>query len=123
MIDDITVEAFNTRQTTDFSNYRRLTPAQRDAAKMYGSQAEALLKNRDLALFVHHFKFGLTDNLAAITAHDSQDNAQRVAIANQITGMDLFVASLRRAVLIRNRIIEWETNPGQSPVSDPASTK
>ena len=118
MIDDTVVEAFNTRQTTDFTNYRKLTPAQRDSAKAYGSQAEALLKNRDLALFVHHFKFSLADGLTSITGHADTDNAQRVAIANQLSGIDLFVTSLRRAVMIRNRILEWEKNPVQTGVPD-----
>ena len=109
MIDDATVEAFNTRLTVDLNNYKKFTPAQRDQAKKYGSDAEQLLKNRELALFVHHFKFDLADSLIMITGHSADDNARRVAVANQLTAMDAFIATLKRAVIMRNRIIDWES--------------
>jgi hypothetical protein len=111
MIQDATIEAFNTRFTVDLNNYKKFTPAQRDQAKKYGSDAEALLKNRELALFVHHFKFDLADGLITIQGHSADDNARRVAVANQLTAMDAFIATLKRAVMMRNRIIEWEADP------------
>jgi hypothetical protein len=98
----------------DLNNYKKFTPAQRDRAKAYGSDAEALLKNRDLALFVHHFRFELADSLITITGHTPDDNSRRVAVANQLSGMDAFIASLRRAVIMKNRIIEWEAAPKQN---------
>ena len=113
MIQDDVVEAFNTRMTVDLNNYKKFTPAQRDQAKKYGSDAEALLKNRELALFVHHFKFDLADSLILIQSHTADDNARRVAVANQLTGMDAFIATLKRAVMIKNRILEWETTQNQ----------
>ena len=111
MIQDDVVEAFNTRMTVDLNNYKKFTPAQRDQAKKYGSDAEALLKNRELALFVHHFKFDLADGLIMIQGHSPDDNSRRVAVANQLTAMDAFIATLKRAVMMRNRIIEWESDP------------
>jgi hypothetical protein len=111
MIDDAVVEAYNTRMTVDFNNFKKFTPAQRDQVKQYGSEAEALLKNRDLALLVHHFKFGLSDTLLTIAGHADTDNAHRVAIANQLTGIDAFIGSLRRAVLMKNRVLDWEARP------------
>ena len=111
MIEDTTIEAFNTRFTVDLNNYKKFTPAQRDQAKKYGSDAEALLKNRELALFVHHFKFDLADGLIMIQGHSPDDNSRRVAVANQLTAMDAFIATLKRAVMMRNRIIEWESDP------------
>ena len=108
MIDDATIEAFNTRFTVDLNNYKKFSPAQRDQAKKYGSDAEALLKNRELALLIHHFKFDLADSLILIQSHGADDNAKRVAVANQLAGMDAFIASLKRAVIMRNRIVEWE---------------
>ena len=115
MIDDSTVEAFNARLTVDLNNYKKFTPAQRDQVKRYGSDAEALLKNRELALFVHHFKFDLADSLITITAHTQDDNARRVAVANQLAGMDAFIASLQRAVVMKNRVIEWERSQMSAP--------
>lgn len=114
MIDEDVVAAFNSRVTVDLNNYKKFTPAQRDRAKSYGSDAEALLKNRDLALFVHHFRFELADSLITITGHTADDNSRRVAMANQLSGMDAFIASLRRAVIMKNRIIEWEADPRQN---------
>lgn len=114
MIDEDVVAAFNSRVTVDFNNYKKFTPAQRDRAKSYGSDAEALLKNRDLALFVHHFKFDLADSLITITGHTADDNARRVAVSNQLSGIDAFIASLKRAVIMKNRIIEWENSPQQN---------
>jgi hypothetical protein len=61
MINDNTVDFFNNRLTVDLSNINKLTPAQQDRVRHYGSQAEALLKNNDLAMFVHHFKFECAD--------------------------------------------------------------
>jgi hypothetical protein len=113
MIDDATVAAFNSRFTVDLNNYKKFSPAQRDQAKKYGSDAEALLKNRELALFVHHFKFDLADSLITIPGHSPDDNSRRVAVANQLAGMDAFIATLKRAVVMRNRIIEWEATQSQ----------
>ncbi|CAB4166306.1 hypothetical protein UFOVP841_33 [uncultured Caudovirales phage] len=113
MIQDDVVEAFNTRFTVDLNNYKKFTPAQRDQAKKYGSDAEALLKNRELALFVHHFKFDLADSLITIPGHSPDDNCRRVSVANQLAGMDAFIATLKRAVMMKNRIIEWESNQSQ----------
>ena len=114
MIDEDVVAAFNSRSTVDLNNYKKFTPAQRDRAKAYGSDAETLLKNRDLALFVHHFKFDLADSLITIAGHTPDDNSRRVAVANQLSGIDAFIASLKRAVIMKNRIIEWENSPKQN---------
>ena len=110
MIETETVESFNTRLTVDTSNLKRLTPSQRDQIKHYGSQAEALLKNRELAMFVHHYKFELADGLVTITGHTEQDNATRIAIANYLSGTDGFVSSLKRAVYQKNKVVSFETS-------------
>lgn len=114
MISEEAIDAYNNRLTVDVSNIARLTPAQRDTVKSYGSQAEALLKNRDLAQFIHHYKFQMSDLLGEITAHSSEANAERVAMANQLSGVTGFVNSLKRAVYYKNKVIAWEQSP-QSP--------
>ena len=111
MIQEDVVEAFNSRWTVDLNNFKKFSPGQRDRVKKYGSDAEALLKNRELALFVHHFKFDLADSLVMIQGHSPDDNSRRVSIANQLTAMDGFITSLKRAVMLRNRVIEWEARP------------
>jgi predicted nucleic acid-binding protein len=109
MISDDAVDAYNTRLTLDPTSIRNLTPAQRDQVRVYGSQAEALLKNRDLAMFVHHYKFTVSDALIAITGHTAEANAERVALANHLAGVDAFVSSLKRAVHWRSRLDQQDT--------------
>ncbi len=104
MINDDVVDAYNSRLTVDVSQPSKLTTAQKDRVRHYGSQAEALLKNRDLAMFVHHFKFAIADELANVRGHTAEDNAQRVAFSHQLAGIDSFVNSLKRAAYLKNRV-------------------
>jgi hypothetical protein len=117
MIEDTAVEAFNKRLTVDLNNIKRMTPAQLDRVKDAGSQAENLLKNKDFAYFVHTFKFERLDVLTEITGHAEQDNSLRVAISNQLTGLDEFIKSLKRAVYYRNRVVSQQT--GSKATEDP----
>ena len=113
MISEEAIDAYNSRLTIDVSNIAKLTPAQRDTVKAYGSQAEALLKNRDLAQFIHHYKFSVSDALSDLTNHTTEANAERIAIANQLAGVTGFVNSLKRAIYYRNKVLSWEQNPVQ----------
>jgi len=113
MINEDAVEAYNKRLTIDTSNLKKLTPSQRDAVKSYGSQAETLLKNRDLAIFVHHFKFEVNDAMANIRIHTAEANAERVALANQLSGIDSFINTLKSAVYKKNVLVRAD-NPGNT---------
>jgi len=113
MISEDAVEAYNKRLTIDTSNPKKLTPSQRDAVKQYGSLAEALLKNRDLAMFIHHFKFEVNDAMANIRSHSEEANAERVALANQLSGIDSFVNTLKSAVYKKNVMIKAESVESQ----------
>jgi hypothetical protein len=104
MINDETIEHYNSRLTYDLNQLSKLTTAQKDRVRHYGSQAEALIKNRDFAMFVHHFKFSLADELASIRGHQQDDNTRRVALSNELAGIDNFVSSLKRAVYLKNRV-------------------
>ena len=104
MIEKDTIDFYNSRLTVDLSQLSKLTPSQKDQVRSYGSQAETLMKNRDLAMFVHHFKFSLADELASIRSHQPDDNAKRIAISNELAGIDNFVNSLKRAVYLKSRI-------------------
>jgi len=114
MISEDAVDAYNKRLTLDTSNPKKLTPGQRDAVKSYGSLAEALLKNRDLAMFVHHFKFEVNDQLANIRNHTPEANCERIAFANQLSGIDSFVNTLKSAVYKRNKLIASESGNTES---------
>jgi hypothetical protein len=113
MISEDTIEAYNTRLTVDTSNVKKLTASQRDTVKHYGSQAEALLKNRDLAMFIHHYKFEIADQLTNQTGHSADDNAVRIALANHLSGIDGFVTCLKRAIYHKNKILQFEQTPQQ----------
>lgn len=112
MIEKDIVDFYNSRLTVDISQPSKLTPSQKDQIRNYGSIAEGLLKNKDLALFVHHFKFSLADDLASIRSHQPDDNARRIAISNELSGIDNFVNSLKRAVYLKNRIVSTKEVPG-----------
>ena len=116
MIDDSTVEFFNNRLTYNFNDLKNLTPSQKDQVRHYGSLAENLLKNRDLAMFIHHFKFEVADTLAAVTGYSEEDNNRRVALSNQLRGIDQFIATLQRAVYMKNRVV---TQQQEGPAIEP----
>ena len=82
MINENSIDNFNTRLTFDYSKVKELTPQQKDKIRNYGSQAESLMKNRDLAMFIHHHKF------------------------------DIFVNSLKRAVYLKTKVGNSEIEPG-----------
>lgn len=117
MIESSTIEHFNTRLTADLNNIRRMSAEQLDQVKAYGSRAEALLKNRDLAMMIHHYKFEVLDALTAIPAHDPESDNRRVALSNHLAGVDQFVASLQRAVYLKNRVV---TQQQDGPAAEPA---
>jgi hypothetical protein len=112
MINENSIEFYNTRLTFDFAQMKNLTPQQKDRVRNYGSQAETLMKNRDLAMFIHHHKFDIADQLAGIRGHTPEDNALRIALSNELTGIDSFINSLKRAVYIKNKVGNSEIEPG-----------
>ena len=111
MIDQDKVQAFNAKPKVDINNIKKMTAGQLDQVKVYGSNAENLLKNRDFALFVHHFKFDLEDELSGIKGHTLDDNARRISIAHNIAGIDKFVEQLQRAVYYKNQAVNQQTRP------------
>jgi len=117
MIENNVVEAFNNRLTIDLNNIKKMTPGQLDRVKELGSQAENLLKNKDFAYFVHTFKFERVDVLAEIPGHTPEENSLRVAVSNQLAGLDEFIKSLKRAIYFKNRVVSHQT--GQQVTEDP----
>ena len=103
--------AFNAKPKIDINKIKTMSPGELDAIKVYGSGAENLLKNKDFALFVHHFKFDLADELGGINGHTPEDNCKRVALAHNIAGIDRFVSSLQRAVYYKNRAVSLQQAP------------
>jgi len=109
MIDDAVVDSWNLRVRVDLNNIKKMTASQLDRIKTYGSAAENLLTNKDFAQFIHHYKFDLMDQLGGVTGHSSDDNTQRVAIANSLTAVDGFIASLQRAKWYKDKVVSHQT--------------
>ena len=116
MVDDTLTDSFNTRVRADLNNVKKMTPAQLDRVKQYGSNAENLLVNRDFAQFIHHYKFDLMDQLGQITTHAEEDNMRRVAVSNYIAGIDGFIASLQRAKYFKDKIVSQQAQTAGDPI-------
>jgi len=118
MITQEAVEAFNARLTVNLNNIKTMKPVELDQVKNLGSQAEALLKNKDLAFFIHQFKFELADTLTAISGHTSDDNSRRIALTNQLSGIEEFIKTLQRAVYMKNRVVTLQQEPAVNKEED-----
>ena len=46
----------------------------------------------------------ITDQIIGITAHTPEANAERVALSNELRGIDNFINSLKIAVYRKNRL-------------------
>lgn len=111
MINDELTAAFNQKPRVDINSIKKMTPGQLDQVKSYGSAAENLMKNKDFALFVHHYKFEMSDEVTHINGHSEEDNARRLALVHNIAGIDRFVEYLQNAVRFKNTAVSL-----QSPV-------
>lgn len=116
MLAEDVISAYNQRVTTTLGELHTLSPSQRDSVIAHGSRAERLLQDPDLVMFIHQFRFEVADGIAAITTHDTDSNSRRVALANHLTGIDQFVASLQRAVYRKNRLT---VSTGEGPRDAP----
>jgi len=119
MINDDAIDAFNNRLTADLNNIRKMTPSQLDKVKTVGTAAENLMKNRDLAQFIHQFKFERLDIMSDLSGHTEVDNTTRIAIANQLSGIDEFVRSLRRAAYMKDRVVSLQEAALMQQQADP----
>jgi hypothetical protein len=117
MINEQAIDSYNHRLTANLGDIPKLTASQRDAVKAHGTRAENLLSNKDVAMFVHQAKFDIMDQLSSIRGYTEEDNIRRVALSNQLAGIDSFITGLQRAVYMKNRVV----NPAsEGPTRDPA---
>jgi len=111
MLDQTIIDAYNAQPRVDLNSIKTMRPEQLDRVKTWGTSAENLLMNRDLGLFINQFKFELTDALLDIKTHTMEDNALRISIANQLSGIDNFISFLKRAVYFKNRVVTMQNQP------------
>lgn len=117
MINNDAIDSFNHRLTANLGDLHKLNASQKDAIKAHGSKAENLLLNKDIAMFIHQAKFDIMDQLSSIRGYTEEDNTRRVALSNQLAGIDSFIAGLQRAVYMKNRVVN---PPQEGPAKDPA---
>jgi uncharacterized Rossmann fold enzyme len=111
MIDPTVIDAFNNRLTVNPNSIKSLTVEQQDRIKAHGDNAANLLKNKDLAMFIHQLKFNWCDDLASIKGHTDEDNNKRVAISNKIAAIDDFVGLLKTAVHTKASVVKANQLP------------
>jgi hypothetical protein len=104
------VEAFNNRLAS-ITDLKSMTPGQLDRVKALGTAAENLLKNKDFVLFVRQFQLESVDSLTGLKSHNAEDDATRIAISNQLSGIDSFIDLLKRQVYLKNRVVTQQTEP------------
>jgi hypothetical protein len=117
MINNDAIDSYNHRLTANLGDIPKLSAVQRDAVKAHGSKAENLLTNKDVAMFIHQAKFDIMDQLSAIRGYTEEDNTRRVALSNQLAGIDSFITGLQRAVYLKNRVVSPQQ---EGPARDPA---
>lgn len=106
---------FNEKMIQDFrmradDALAKMTPSQLDQVKQKGSAAENLLNNEDFDTFMNWYRFNLFNDLSAIQGYTEENNAQRVAIAHNLAGIEGFVTYLNRLVKRKNEVVSFQ-NP------------
>jgi hypothetical protein len=108
MIEQDVVDAYSNKMAANFSDIRKMTPAQQDRVKATGSSAENLLQNREFVLFVRQFQLETMDAITDIRGHLAEDNAHRVALTQQLVGIENFIAVLKRARQLKDRVVSLQ---------------
>ena len=111
MINQEVIDAFNARLNINPNSIKTLTVEQQDQVKTRGDQAAALLKNKDLAMFIHQLKFDWCDQLAMIKGHTDEDNNRRVSIGNKIAAIDDFITLLKTVVFTKASVVKANQPP------------
>ena len=62
-------------------------------------------------MFIHHFKFEICDDLINSSGHTIDSNNEKIALAHELKGIDKFINSLKRAVVLKNRVGNAEIAP------------
>jgi hypothetical protein len=87
------------------TNVAKLTKEQQDQLITTGSAAESLMANNDLAVFVTSLKFDIATELGQMTGHSEEINNKRIALANELAGLERFVDQLRYAANLKERLV------------------
>lgn len=106
MLTDLQIGAHNSRVSS--INLNKMTVDEQTRAVGHGNTAERLLADQDLAKFIMSVKFDIMDELGGLSIHTEDSNSKRIALANQIGGLDRLVDSLKQSVVTKNRILDLQ---------------
>lgn len=104
MLTDLQIMAHNSRVSS--INLNKMSVDEQTRAVQHGGTAERLLADQDLAKFIMSVKLDIMDELGGLSLHTEDGNNKRIALANQISGLDRLADSLKSAVVTKNRILD-----------------
>jgi len=110
MIEQDIVDAFSNKMAANINDIKKMSPQQLDRVKNTGTAAENLLANREFILFVRQFQLETMDVLTDVKGHNQEDNCLRVALSNQLAGIDGFIALLKKAKYIKDRVVTQQSS-------------
>lgn len=110
MIEQDIVDAFSNKLAANINDIKKMSPAQLDRVKATGTSAENLLSNREFILFIRQFQLETMDALTEIKGYSEEYNNMRVALSNQLAGIEGFIQVLKRAQYLKNRVVTQQTN-------------
>ena len=116
MINEEMFEAFNNRMVANLTNIKTMSPAQLDRVKTMGSAAENLLKNKDFVLFIRQFQLETLDAQVNVIGHSTDSNQERIALSNQLNGIDNFISLLKKQVYLKNNVVTQQAK-SQEPTA------
>jgi len=111
MIEQDIVDAFTNKMAANFNDIKKMSPSQLDRVKTTGSHAENILANRDFVLFIRQHQLEIMDALSEIKGHTEEHNNLRIALSNQLAGVDGFIQVLKRASYMKNRVVTQQELP------------
>ena len=109
MIEQDIVDAFSNKLAANINDIKKMSPAQLDRVKATGTSAENLLSNRDFILFIRQFQLETMDTLTEIKGYSEEHNNMRVALSNQLAGIEGFIQVLKRAQYLKNRVVTQQS--------------
>jgi len=96
------------KKSIDTNNIAKLSASEQDKIKVRGSLAENLINNVDLQTFVIDYKKTLYKELTAIQGYTNEHDAKRLAITQQIVGIEGFVDYLAKQVDNKNKVVNLQ---------------
>jgi hypothetical protein len=113
MIEQDVIDAFSNKMAANINDIKKMTPSQLDRVKTTGSAAENIMANRDFVLFIRQHQLELMDALGEIKGHTEEHNNLRVALSNQLAGIEGFIQVLKKAVYMKNRVVTMQEMPAE----------